>query len=166
MAKHMVVCKICGKRFDTNEEPFVKVSSTRYAHEACVTEKEQKDIEKYELEEYIKQLFHITKITGKIDKQIKKYVTEYNYSYTGIQRCLIYFYEIKGNSLDKANEGIGIVPYIWEEVRQYYYNLWLAQQKNISKDLSMIKTINITIPPPERKIKKKKSLFSFLEKEE
>lgn len=40
MAKHMVVCKICGKRFDTNEEPFVKVSSTRYAHEACITEKE------------------------------------------------------------------------------------------------------------------------------
>ena len=71
----MVVCKICGQRFDTNAEPFVKVSSTRYAHESCITEKEQKDIEKYELEEYIKQLFNITKITEKIDKQIKKYDT-------------------------------------------------------------------------------------------
>ena len=129
-------------------------------------EREQKDIEKYSLEEYIKQLFHITKLTPKIKKQIEKYVKEYKYSYTGIQRCLIYFYDIKGNSLEKSNDGIGIVPYIYNDAKQYYYNLWLVQQKNENKDNFLINTINITIPPPQRKIKKKKKLFSFLEMEE
>ena len=60
MAKHIVKCAICGKQFDANAEPYVKVNSRRYAHEYCALSadekktKEQKD--KEALEAYILQL--------------------------------------------------------------------------------------------------------------
>ena len=40
---------------------------------------------------------------------------EYNFSYSGILRTLIYFYDIRGNTIEASNGGIGIVPYVYEE---------------------------------------------------
>ncbi len=81
-------------------------------------------------------------------------------------KCLIYFFETQKHSIDQANGGIGIIPYIWEQVQQYYFSLWLIQQKNENKNIQEFKPreIIISIPPPQRKIKKRK-LFSFLDKE-
>lgn len=147
------------------------VNSRRYAHVECFEkhqkEKSKEELDKEELEKYIKQLFNINKLSVKIQKQIDKFVKENNYSYSGIKRSLIYFYEIKKNSLDKANDGIGIVPYVYQEAYQYYYNLWIAQQKNINKELIdyQPRSITITIKPPQRKIKKR-NLFNFLDSEE
>ena len=147
------------------------INSRRYAHISCAEkqqkEKTKEELDKEELENYIKQLFGITQLTPKIKKQIKKYIKEENYSYSGIRRSLVYFYEIKHNSLEKSNDGIGIVPWVYCDAYNYYYNLWLAQQKNQDKNIDDYKPkeIVITIPPPERKIKKK-TLFSFLDKEE
>jgi hypothetical protein len=47
------------------------------------------------------------------------------YTYSGIKRTLEYFYEVKKNSIEKANGGIGIVPWVYEEAKRYYYNQWL-----------------------------------------
>lgn len=147
------------------------INSRRYAHISCAEkqqkEKTKEELDKEELENYIKQLFGITQLTPKIKKQITKYIKEENYSYSGIRRSLVYFYEIKHNSLEKSNDGIGIVPWVYSDAYNYYYNLWLAQQKNQDKNIDDYKPkeIVITIPPPERKIKKK-TLFSFLDKEE
>ena len=170
MAKHMVKCFYCGQQFDASREPFVMAKARRYAHKSCAENyqssltQEQKD--RQELENYIKILFHTTSISTKIEKQIEKYISENHYSYSGIQRSLFYFYEIKKNSLDKANGGIGIVPYIYQEAYNYYYTIWLAQQQNQDKVIQDYKPqeIVITIPPPQRKIKKRK-LFRFLDEE-
>jgi hypothetical protein len=83
---------------------------------------------------------------------------------------LVYFYEIKGNSIEKANGGIGIVPYVYQNAFNYYYALWEAQQK-IEQKVPIIqeyvpKVVEIRIPNPERKVKKKRNLFSFLDEEE
>ena len=167
----MVKCLYCGEMFDANKEPFVMASSRRYAHKSCAEEnqksKTKEQTDKEELEQYIKQLFHINKVTVKIQKQIDRYVKENNYSYSGIRRSLFYFYEIKKNSLDKSNDGIGIVPWVYQEAYNYYYSLWEAQNRNQNKVMDDYKPneIIITIPPPKRKIKKSK-LFSFLDKEE
>ena len=113
------------------------------------------------------ELFKLDYVTPRIRKQINQYVSEYNYSYTGILKALKYFYEIKKNSLEKSQNGIGIVPYIYNDAYNYYYALWLAQQKNENKELinKAYKTEEIHIPIPQRKIKKRK-LFSFLDEEE
>lgn len=173
MAKHMVKCAICGEQFDANKEPFVKVNSRRYAHEKCSLSeeenksKEQKD--KEALEAYILQLFKIEYITPRIRKQIDTYIKENNYTYSGIHKALVYFYEVKGNSIEKANGAIGIVPYIYQNAYNYYYALWEAQQRNQDKvpiiQEYVPKVIEIRIQNPERKIKKKRSLFSFLDEE-
>ena len=174
MAKHIVKCAICNQQFDANAEPFVKVNSRRYAHEACVMNedekktKEQKD--KEALEAYILQLFKIEYISPKIRKQIDSYIKEYNYTYSGIRKALVYFYEVKSNSLEKANGGIGIVPYVYQNAFNYYYALWEAQQR-VEQKVEVIqeyvpRTIEIRIPNPERKVKKKRNLFSFLDEEE
>lgn len=170
MAKHLVKCFYCGATFDASKEPFVMARANRYAHKECA-EKHQATLTEEEkakkaLEDYIKQLLNISSLTPKIKKQIEKFVKEENYSYSGIHRSLIYFYEIKKNSVDKANGGIGIVPYVYQEAYNYYYNIWVAQQSNETKNIEEYKPneIIITIPPPQRKIKKRK-LFKFLDEE-
>ena len=48
-------------------------------------------------------LFKTDYIDAKIRKQIKQYREEYNYTYSGIRKALVYFFEIKGNlSLSKV----------------------------------------------------------------
>jgi hypothetical protein len=112
------------------------------------------------------KLFNISYIDAKIRKQINQYVNEYNYTYSGIKKALIYFFEIKGNSIEKSNGGIGIVPYVYQNAYNYYLALWQAQQKNDKKIIKdYIPNIKeIVIPSPERKVKKR-PLFSFLDEE-
>ena len=170
MAKHIVKCAICNKAFDANMVPYVKVNSKRYAHKTCSISKEEQlaqlEKDKKALEYYIKKLFNINYVDARIHKQIKQYVEENNYTYSGIHKSLTYFYEVKGNSIEKANGGIGIVPYVYQQAYRYYYALWEAQQKNENKIVEeYIPTVKeIVIPVPQRKIKKRK-LFTFLDEE-
>lgn len=167
---HVVTCVYCKKKFDRDKFPFVQISNRRYAHKECsMTEEEkQSQIEKDKeaLENYIMKLFNITYIDPRIRKQIKQYIEEYHYTYSGIHKSLTYFYEIKGNSIDKANGGIGIVPYVYQNAYRYYFSLWEAQQKNEHKIVEeYIPTVKeIVIPVPQRQIKKRK-LFTFLDEE-
>ena len=170
MAKHIVKCAICGMSFDANVEPFVKVSSRRYAHQKCSENKEedlsQLEKDKEARDQYIMKLFNITYIDPRIRKQIKQYIEESHYTYSGILKALVYHYEIKGGDIDKANGALGIVPYVYQKAYNYYYSLWEAQQKNKEKIIEhyILKVKEIIIPVQERKIKKKKN-FSFLDEE-
>lgn len=167
---HIVTCVYCKQRFDRDKHPFVQVSSRRYAHQECSLTEEQKkakeEIDKEELDAYIMKLFNMDYVDARIRKQIKQYVDEYNFSYSGIRKTLIYFFEIKGNSLEKANGGIGIVPYVYQNAHNYYLALWQAQQKNENKIVEeYIPNIKeVVIPRPQRQVKKRK-LFSFLDEE-
>lgn len=122
--------------------------------------------DRYELIEYIKFLFNIDRLTPKIECQIDNYRRDYNFSYSGILRSLIYFYDIKQHTIELANEGIGIVPYIYDEAYRYYYNIWLQDQKNANKNIKdyIPVTQEIHIMTPQRKPKKKKR-FCFLDDE-
>jgi hypothetical protein len=174
MAKHLVKCSICGETFDASVEPFEKTfNGRRYAHKHCYEEKEssksQEEKDKEALIEYIKQLFGIDRLNAHINKQLKDYIEINHYTYSGIHRALIYHFEIKKGDISKANGGIGIVGYVYQQAHDYYYSIWLAQQKNEQK----IENINIYIPQekvikipiPQTKVKKRR-LFSFLDKEE
>ena len=126
----------------------------------------QLEKDKNALEEYIMKLFNISYIDPKVRKQIKQFVDEYHYTYSGIHKALIYHYEIKSGDLSKANGGIGIVPYVYQNAYRYYYALWEAQQKNEHKIIQeyVPKVKEIVIPIPQRQVKKRK-LFSFLDEE-
>lgn len=169
MAKQpKVKCPICNKQFYREDEPFIKLKN-RYYHQACYEasekEKSEEEKEKELLTEYIKQLFNINTLTVKINRQIKD-LLEKNYSYKGIRMTLKYWFEIKGNSIEKANGGIGIVPYVYEQALIYWKSIWEAQKYNQRVETKLeITTREIHITPPERKpMKITRKLFTFLEK--
>lgn len=181
---HTVICSICGEKFDRDKIEAVPTSVRRYAHATCVmrrgsleqqalaekilAEQAQSEKDLIALEDYIKQLFNIEVIDTRLRKQINSYHDSEKYSYSGILKSLIYFYEVKGNSIEKANGGIGIVPYIYNEAKAYYTRLWQAQQINQTKPIEQyIEPPGWTIKttPPKSHKRLKKMLFSFLDKE-
>ena len=95
------------------------------------------------------------------------YIREYQYTYSGMLKALVYFYEVKGNNRNKANGGIGIIPFIYKDAYNYYYNLWMIQQSNKDKNVidyvPKLKEIKIPIPKKEPR---KRSVFTFLDEQE
>ena len=157
MAKHMVKCLYCQESFDINAEPFAKPRSNRYAHTKCYEQYEahlsQEDKDYEALTNYIKSLFH--ELNPRVVKQIKEYKSEYGYSYSGMLKTLKWWYEIKKNSVDKAQGGIGIIPYIYKQACEYYYALYLAATLN--EDIAIkspdMKIREIVISPPQGRSK-------------
>ena len=166
---HKVTCVYCKEKFDRDKEPFVQVSAQRYAHAECAkqhyVEKTQEEKDYNELEDYIKKLFHEDYLSARIKKQIKDMRAEYGYTYSGMLKTLIWWYEIKKNSIDKANDGIGIIPYVYKNACDYYYALYLADIVNAEYENYVIPVKEIHITSPRAEQKKKKKIFTFLEDE-
>ena len=107
MAAHYVTCVYCGERFNRDKEPTTQVSARRYAHKECAEKheanksQEEKDLEA--LEKYIMHLFDEPYVNARVRKQLKEYKEQYNFTYSGILKTLIYWYEIKGNSTEDAH---------------------------------------------------------------
>ena len=164
-----VICVVCKKPLHRVNDPCVLLSPGKYAHVECAeVEKNREKTDKERLDEYIKKLYKTEYVNPLIQRQIKQYIDDYNFTYSGILKALQYFYEIKGNPISKAHGGIGIVPYIYKDAYNYHYKLWLAQQHNAQNEVIQTyyepKVKEITIPRPQPKIKKRQ-LFTFLDEE-
>ena len=164
MAKKMCICKICGKQFDRNAEQAVIAGPRRYAHQKCLPTGELVpmenpiDPELDKLNNYIINLLGKDYNAARVKKQIKDF-KEQGMSYSGMLKSLIYFYEVKGNSKEKANGGIGIVPFVYKDAYNYYYDLFMAQQRNENKKPFIEKVREIIIKPP--KVEKPVKLFDL-----
>lgn len=131
--------------------------------------KEQKD--KEALEAYIMKLFNTKTVPIRAQQQIKQFSKENSFTYSGMLKSLKYFYEVKGGSLEKANGGIGIIPWVYDKAYNYYYAIWLAEQEN-SKILEQQPSI-LTMPqteihitsPKKEPVGRKRTYFSFLDEE-
>ena len=172
MSKHMVKCAICGQMFDRDSVQAVKHGARRYAHYDCYPEGEkvslvikEVDPDLTKLMDYIKKLYGDKANYALINKQIKTFTTENNYSLSGIYKSLVYFYDIKHNSVEQSNGGIGIVPFCYQAAYDYYYSLFIAQSQNDNKNIKEVtsKVKEITIPLP--KVAKEKRIFKFLNEE-
>ena len=164
MAKKMCICKICGKQFDRNAEQAVIAGPRRYAHQKCLPTGELVpmenpiDPELDKLNNYIINLLGKDYNAARVKKQIKDF-KEQGMSYSGMLKSLIYFYEVKGNSKEKANGGIGIVPFVYKDAYNYYYDLFMAQQRNENKKPFIERIREIIIKPP--KVEKPVKLFDL-----
>lgn len=161
---HYCICPKCNIRFDRDKIQAVKVSARRYGHATCypdntdyvslVKTKEQ-DTDYIALMNYIKKIFGDKANYAQINRQLKIYTTENNYSYSGIMKSLVYWYEVKGNSIEKSNYALGIVPFIYQDAYNYYYSLFVAKQVNENKTLQT-EVREIVIPPPKKQGTKRK----------
>lgn len=169
---HKVKCYYCGHIFDRDKEPFMAIpdKARRYAHKDCYLRAaaiQQADEEnRVKLENYIKELFNYKVLPEGVNRQIREYTTEKNYTYSGILKALKYFYEIKHGSKEKAFGRIGIVPFVYEDAHNYYLAIWETQQKNTEVQVEEYvlpqKEVHISIPQREP-MRKKRQVFVFLE---
>ena len=160
-----VVCIYCKKPMHRVKDDCVMVTNGKYAHASCYKIESTRELtDKEKLEQYIKKLFNMDYVSPLIQKQIKNYVEDYEFTYSGILKALIYFKEVKQGTF--SHEGIGIVPYVYKDARNYYYSIWLAQErnKNIQVHQFVPKVKEIKILSPTAKVKKRK-VFTFLDEE-
>ena len=183
---YKVKCFWCGEEFDRSKEKTVLAAKRRYGHYKCIPFYENKEnfqivtveqkFEKptkekrtykkimtpeeadlYELNAYICQLLWYEEVTAKIAKQIEKYHKELGFTYSGMLKSLKYHYEINKNSTVQANGGIGIIPYVYDEAKNYYYSIALAHYYN--QEINDVKsyeekTYNIASPQNKKKTPK------------
>ena len=172
MAKHYVKCYYCGEKFDANEEEYVMINSRRYAHKKCAENKEQsltqEQLDKIAFEEYVMKIFKLEYIEPQMQMQIKRFIEKNNFTYSGMRKALIYFYEVKGNPIEKAGKSLGIIPYAYQDAYRYYFSIWQAQQRNQVKEIKQYipQVKEIIIPIPQLQPKKERELFKFLDEEQ
>jgi len=170
---HYVICPKCNQRFDRDKEQAVRVSARRYGHASCYPDNKDfvpmatanVDPDLIKLKDYIKNKFGENANWALINKQIKQFQEVNHYSLSGILKSLVYFYEVKSHSIEESHGGIGIVPFIYQQAYNYYYDLFVAQSLNQNKDVKKIveKVREVTIPLPA--VKEKKRFFN-IEKDE
>ncbi len=134
MKPHIVKCYYCGKSFDTEKVPYIKVNSRRYAHKNCTQddmEPEERDIEIFY--NMIKSIYGPKYNYQLINQQATNYIEQYGYTWSGMTACLYWFYKINNGSIEEGNGGIGIVPYVYEQVKQYYQDIYATREKNKTK---------------------------------
>lgn len=164
---HYVNCVYCKQRFDRDKEPTTQVSARRYAHKECAENheknktQEERDLEA--LEKYIMKLFDEPYINVKTRKQLKEYKEKYNYTYSGMLKTLVYWYEIKNGNVEQANGGIGIIPYVYEKACDYYYSLYLIKLSNEDKNIEDYKPKEkiVEIFAPQIRSAKRIKLFNL-----
>lgn len=118
----MPICQRCKTM--TSDDDLVKVKGKNF-HKSCG----QLYQDSMNLQDYICQLFAYKKPGPRVQTQIKTFTQEYGYTYSGIQKALVYFFEVKKNTIQKSNGGIGIVPYIYDEAQEYYRKLDKTAEK-------------------------------------
>ena len=151
----LVKCQYCEQLINREEEGFEKINN-KYYHTKCAIEVNDRK----ELYDYISELFHL-KAPGPVNlKLIKTYHDTNNYSYKSMLYTLKYYYEVMNGKVEKANNRIGIIPYIYDEAKTYYDNLTKTQTviaKNIEKiEKELNKETNSIIV--NKKIRKKHTI--------
>lgn len=138
---HKVKCSVCGIEFDRDRIQAVRVSARRYAHYECKPEcelvplAEKVDPDQEKLINYVKTLLGQQYNAARVRKQIKDYIEKDKFTYSGILGSLVYWYEVKGNSIEKANGGIGIVGFIYNDARLYFAKIQNANEINDDEDI-------------------------------
>ena len=132
---HIVQCRICKGKIDTDStDEWVMPSKNWYYHKSCYADFGKKkgpiteesllleiDDEMWfavawdYLRKDLKMDIHYQKIRAQWTSFIKKGMTA-----KGIYFTLRYFYEIKRGDVSKSENGIGIVPFIYEEGTCYW----------------------------------------------
>ena len=155
------------KKEELKQEAAKKRREEKEKREAAKSpEKKKEDEDKKILFDYINELYGTEFVSPWIQRQISDYMEKYHYTYSGIYKTLVYFFQEEGHEVN-ANTGIAIVPWVYDEARKYYYAIYKAQQYNINKDITQYipKKRDIVIPNPHTTLPRKKK-FTFLDKEE
>ncbi len=136
----LVKCSFC--EYQVDKDVSVRYNNKNF-HAACAEKQKDKD----DLVEYICRLFGLKRPGPTVYSQLKNFMEKYShYTFKGVKNALIYFYEVQKNSTKNSKQGIGIVPYIYDEAFQYFSKLGNKQNKikeslnkQLDKEVQVIK---------------------------
>ena len=170
MAKAIVHCRICKEAFDRlaliRDVDFVNPTNKVYYHKACYDEYLQK---KSDVHSNMDDELWFEAVWDFMTKELKGCLNYYKVKHQwetflkqkmtgkGIYFGIKYFYGIKGNSVHKCEEGIGIIPYIYEESHKYWREREQREQgilASIEKQLAQAaaqKTVAINLKKKSKK---------------
>lgn len=141
MAKAMVECRVCKQKFNRLDPglvegvDWVKPVNLHYYHKKCYEdfakkkgqigmdgiELEAEDmVWKAAVEDYLKRDLKISIDYSRFNSQWKKYTEKDGRKPKGIYFALRYFYDIRKNSPERSEGGIGIISWIYEEAAEYW----------------------------------------------
>ncbi len=163
----LVKCPHCEQRFDREVVKNFVLYKNRYYHGDCydrkmaeikkeekekeekklkqANKKEKEKIDKVNLENFIKDLFGVPTLSYVMKAQIKRYVEKEGFTYSGIHGTLNYFFVLKGNSTKNA-QGIGIVPYVYEDAKKYYTKKAAQEKANAGFDGQLSVEVKVAAP--------------------
>lgn len=133
-------CPYCNNEVK-EEDAIYNTKTKRYYHELCYNIL----LERKQLVDYICELFNYKKPSVKIYQQMSNYY-ERGVSYSDMLLALKYFYEIKKGDINKSQGGIGIIPYVLEEAKEF------VTLEKIEQDKLVKKFENSTLEQKETKI--------------
>ena len=123
----MPKCPHCNNEVK-EEEAIYNTNTKRYYHESCYNVL----LDRKKLIDYVCELFNYKKPSVKVYQQMSSYY-EYGISYADMLLALKYFYEIKKGDINKSQGGIGIIPYVLEEAKEFATLEKIEQDKLIQK---------------------------------
>lgn len=142
-------CAICKQVLE--KENAFQIGQKYYCEECY-----QDEIERKELCNYICSLFNLKVPGPRNHSMIKTFKEQHpNYTYKGIQQALYYFFEIEHNSVSKANESIGIVPYVYDRAQDYFRRQLNLQEKiatNVTENLREKKVFKVISSKKKEKV--------------
>lgn len=164
----IVLCDYCRKEISKKDDNCICVREGHYAHKTCFEIEQKRELtDEEKLNKYItERMFNLSFVPPLIQKQIKQYINDYHYSYSGMLKALIYGVEISHKlKPDPSFPTLGYLPYIYQEAYNYYYSLWLAEQSNAQKNIAIPIVEEIKIVSPQRKIREKQRFLDIFEDE-
>lgn len=133
-----VLCRYCGNRFEKDEIDINYIKNGNlYYHKDCYQKKQNEETDREKIHNYCKELFGSSYSKKKIDLQIKKMLDD-GKSLKGIYTTLHYWYEVKDGDVEKANGGIGIVDYVYEECQQWFNQKYKNMKLNAGVDFELM----------------------------
>ena len=183
-AKAMVMCRICKQRFNRNDPnltegvDYVKPSTNMYYHKTCYEEYQTSKLDIHAamsdevwfsaawdfLQKDLKYSFNFVKVKKQWQSFLNNKMTA-----KGMYFSLRYFYEVRHGDVEKSENGIGIIPHIYQDSFDY----WAAREARMKSICAAIeqqileaerqKTITIKLKKPEKKEKSLNELFAEIE---
>jgi hypothetical protein len=175
MAKTILVkCRICKQQFNRLDPnliegvDYVKPSERMYYHKKCYDEYQNSKLDVHAdmtdelwfkaawdfLRRDLKYDFNFVKVRKQWESFLKSKMTA-----KGMYFALKYFYEIKKNDVAKSENGIGIIPHIYEDSRNYWQEREHREQGIVAaieqqiKEAQNQKVIDVRVKKVKRQVK-------------
>lgn len=146
-------CPVCEIFFLPSEEDYNIHThgkyKNRYFHKECyekfLEEEGKEEQDRRALLDRIRLELGQERLSQKDFILINKYRKDHNYTYSGMLGSIVYFTEVCGENMT----GVGIIPYIYDDAREYFNDLARTQEKVESFEGEAVSVKKIKVKRPE-----------------